>query len=227
MALSRKRHHLYSLRPDIAVIPECSQNCLELCDTEGFTGRWFGVNPRKGLGVLVARPLRIAHTGKPAGKWIVPLTISDNSHDFRLIAVWTMPVPGSVVRSYIGQLYEALVSHPSWFRGKPSLVCGDFNSNKFWDGDRTVGNHSAVVSFLEKRRLTSAYHHHYSEPQGAETQPTYYFWHRKDRGYHIDYIFLPQRWASHIQTVHLGSHAAWAKLSDHVPLSADLTLPAE
>jgi hypothetical protein len=31
MALSRKRHYLYALHPDIAVIPECSQKCLELC----------------------------------------------------------------------------------------------------------------------------------------------------------------------------------------------------
>jgi len=56
MALSRKRQHLYALRPDIAVIPECSKNCLKLCLKDGFEGRWFGDNPRKGLGVLVANP---------------------------------------------------------------------------------------------------------------------------------------------------------------------------
>jgi len=226
MALFRKRQHLYDLHPDIAVIPECSQSCIENCTRDGFVGRWFGANPRKGLGVLVAKPLHIAHTGRPAGRWVVPLTISGDSRDFRLIAVWTMPVPGSHVLSYIGQLYKALVNHPSWFRGKAAMVCGDFNSNKFWDGHRAVGNHSAVVRFLQKRRLASAYHHFYCEPQGAETRPTYYFWHRKDRSYHIDYVFLPHHWATHIQSVMLGSHAAWSRLSDHVPLSVDLTLPA-
>ena len=264
MALSRKRRHLYDLRPDIAVIPECSRNCLELCLQDGFEGRWFGDNPRKGLGVLVAKPLHIARAGKPRSRYVVPISISGGPCAFLLIAVWTLPVPGSHVRSYIGQLHEALVNHPQWFTRKPAIVCGDFNSNVFWDhlrpntrrpknqglsnqnhngakphpnrpnriGANTKaghissisGNHSAVVSLLEKRRLASAYHHFFSEPQGAETQPTYYFWHHKNRPYHIDYIFLPRAWASQITAVQLGSHSAYSHLSDHVPLSVDLSL---
>jgi len=224
MALSRKRQHLYNLRPDIAVIPECSQNCLKLCMEDGLEGRWFGDNPRKGLGVLVANPLHIVRAGKPRGRWVVPIEITGGPGDFRLIAVWTMPVQGSHVSSYIGQLYEAIVNNPQWFTGKPTIVCGDFNSNKFWDHVRKINNHSAVVKALEKRRLASAYHHFFSESQGQETQPTYYFWHHKNRPYHIDYVFLPQQWASQIKTVELGSHAAWSKLSDHVPLFVDVTV---
>jgi endonuclease/exonuclease/phosphatase family protein len=226
MALARKRQPLYGLQPDIAVIPECSKRDLGLCLDNAFDGRWFGDNPRKGLGVLVRRPLRIARTEKPLNRWIIPLFISGGLCPFRLIAVWAMPIQGSTVKSYIGQVYEAVLRHPRWFAGKPSIVCGDFNSNKFWDGNRKTGNHSAVVALLEKHRLCSAYHHFFSEPQGQETRPTYYFWHHKDRGYHIDYVFLPRGWASCIQTVKLGHHAPWCKLSDHVPLSVDLTLPA-
>jgi|HubBroStandDraft_6_1064221.scaffolds.fasta_scaffold25921_6 hypothetical protein len=224
MALSRKRHHLYALRPDIAVIPECSQNCLELCTKDGFEGRWFGDNPRKGLGVLVAKPLHIASAGKPRNKWIVPMEITGGQCDFRLIAVWTMPVKGSLAKSYIGQLSEAVVNNPRWFTGKSTIVCGDFNSNKIWDDKRDKANHSTVVRALEKNHLASAYHHFFSESQGQETQPTYYFWHHKNRPYHIDYVFLPQHWASQIQRVEVGSHAAWSKLSDHVPLSVDLSV---
>ncbi len=253
MGLSRKRQHLYDLHPDIAVIPECSQNCLNLCLADGFEGRWFGDNPRKGLGVLVAKPLHIARAQKPRSRWVVPLSIkrsitssssgsispvsgstsgstsgssSVDACDFLLIAVWTMPVQGSHVRSYIGQLYQAVVNNPQWFAGKPTIVCGDFNSNKFWDHVRKTNNHSAVVKALEKRRLASAYHHFFSESQGQETQPTYYFWHHKDRGYHIDYVFLPNEWASQLKSVELGTHAAWSKLSDHVPLSVDISAPA-
>jgi exodeoxyribonuclease-3 len=242
MALSRKRQHLYDLHPDIAVIPECSRNCLNLCMQDDFEGRWFGDNPRKGLGVLVAKPLHIARAGKPRSKWVVPISItrsisgsvSGEVCDFLLIAVWTMPVPGSHVSSYIGQLYQAVVNNPRWFARKPAIVCGDFNSNKFWDhrrpntngplGKQKSGNHSAVVTLLEKHRLASAYHHFFSESQGQETQPTYYFWHHKDRPYHIDYVFLPQHWASQIKTVEVGTHAAWSKLSDHVPLCVDVTV---
>ena len=222
MALSRKRHHLYALHPDIAVIPECSQKCLKLCAKDGFEARWFGDNPRKGLGVLVAKPLHIRRAAKPRSKWVVPLQIGGGPCDFLLIAVWTMPVPGGLGRSYIGQLSEAIAGNPRWFSGKPTIVCGDFNSNKIWDDKRDKANHSTVVSALEKHRLASAYHHFFSESQGQETQPTYYFWHHKNRPYHIDYIFLPQPWAAHIQRVQVGSHAAWHKLSDHVPLSVDV-----
>jgi len=224
MALSRKRHHLYALHPDIAVIPECSQKCLKLCAKDGFEARWFGDNPRKGLGVLVAKPLHIRRAAKPRSKWVVPLQIGGGPCDFLLIAVWTMPVPGGLGRSYIGQLSEAIAGNPRWFSGKPTIVCGDFNSNKIWDDKRDKANHSTVVSALEKHRLASAYHHFFAESQGQETQPTYYFWHHKNRPYHIDYIFLPQPWAAHIQRVQVGSHAAWHKLSDHVPLSVDVLL---
>ncbi len=239
MAFARKCQPLYDLRPDIAVIPECSKSDLDPGLYNHFEVRWFGDNLRKGIGVLVAKPMRIARTEKPPNRWVVPLSISGGACDFRLIAVWAMPVKGSVVKSYIGQVYEAITNHPQWFNGKPSrgatssdalveaglkpgssspdafespigrsspssalanpkpvILCGDFNSNKLWDDHRKAGNHSAVVSLLEKRGLLSAYHHFFSEPQGMETRPTYYFWHRKTRGYHIDYVFLPRAWAS-------------------------------
>lgn len=226
MALARKCQPLYDLRPDIAVIPECSQRDLELCLGHRFDVRWFGDNPRKGLGVLVAKPLRIARAEKPTNRWVVPISVSGSACDFRLIAVWAMPVKGSVVKSYIGQVYAAIANHPQWFDGKPSILCGDLNSNKIWDGKRETGNHSAVVRQLEERGLLSAYHHFFSETQGRETRATYYFWHRESRGYHIDYVFLPRPWASCIHSVEVGRHADWFHLSDHVPLSVDLALPA-
>lgn len=85
MALAGKRQRLYDLRPDIVVIPECSKDSLELSLNDGFDGRWFGDNPRRGLGVLVAKPLRITRTQRPRNRWIVPLSISGGACDFRLI----------------------------------------------------------------------------------------------------------------------------------------------
>ena len=225
MAFARKCQPLYDFRPDIAVIPECSKSDLEPSLFDHFDARWFGDKPSKGLGVLVAKPLRIARAEKPPNRWVVPLSISGGVSDFRLIAVWAMPVKGSTVKSYIGQVYEAIANHPQWFDGKPSILCGDFNSNKIWDEKREIHNHSAVVSLLEKRGLLSAYHHFFSEPQGHETRPTYYFWHRQSRGYHIDYVFLPRAWAPCIRSVEVGHHANWSHLSDHVPLSVEVAVP--
>jgi hypothetical protein len=118
MALARKRQRLYDLRPDTAVISECSKGSLELCLNDGFDGRWFGDNARKGLGVVVAKPLRITRAQRPRNRWIVPLSISGGPCDFRLIVVWTMLVQRGKARSYIGQLYEAVFNNPQGFAGK-------------------------------------------------------------------------------------------------------------
>jgi hypothetical protein len=150
MALSRKRQHLYDLHPDIAVIPECSRNCLNLCLQDNFEGRWFGDNPRKGLGVLVAKPLQIGSAEKPRSKWVVPMEILGGPRDLQLIAVWTTLVRSSLAKGYIGQLSKAIADNPQWFDDKPTILAGDFNSNKIWDDMRKkTGNHSTVVSALE------------------------------------------------------------------------------
>jgi hypothetical protein len=224
-ALAHKREHLYDLQPNIAVIPECSKDSLELCLKDGFGGGWFGDNPRKGLGVLVAKPLHIARTEKPQNRWVVPLSISGGPRDFLLIAVWATRIKGNEARSYIGQVYEAVANNPQWFAGQQSILCGDLNSNKMWDEEGETGNHSALVSLLEKHDLISSYHQSFSERQGEETRPTHYS-SRWKRGYHIDYVFLPRPWASRIKSVEVGKHGDWSKLSDHVPLSVELTVPA-
>ena len=56
MALAKKRELLYQLRPDIAVIPECSRDSMLACKQDGFDTCWWGENKHKGLGVLVAKP---------------------------------------------------------------------------------------------------------------------------------------------------------------------------
>jgi hypothetical protein len=224
MAFSRKRHLLGDLGADIAVVPECSKNsnCARVDD--GFDCRWFGGRPKKkGLGVLVAKPWRIARTGKPRNRWVVPLWI-DGPAKFLLLAVWTTRVPGSEAKSYIGQAHEALSRNPQWMRRNRVVAAGDFNSNKIWDGPKTLNGHSAVVKLLEGHGIVSAYHEFFSERQGEEKRPTHYFWHRKTRGYHIDYVFLPSRWVKRIKIVEVGKYLRWAKLSDHVPLVVEIDL---
>jgi len=68
----------------------------------------------------------------------------------------------------------------------------------------------------------SAYHHFFSECQGEEKRPTHYFYHHKNRGYHIDYVFLPDPWANGIEKVEVGKYSEWAKVSDHVPVIVEV-----
>jgi exonuclease III len=88
---------------------------------------------------------------------------------------------------------------------------------------RKETNHSSVVKFLANRKIVSAYHRFFSEEHGRETRPTHYFWHRKNRGFHIDYLFLSEDWATRIRDVEVGGYDKWAKLSDHVPLIVSLS----
>jgi exodeoxyribonuclease-3 len=101
-------------------------------------------------------------------------------------------------------------------------MCGDFNSNTIWDRNRKIRTHSAVVKLLRDRNLFSAYHAFFSEEQGKETRPTYYFWHREDRPFHIDYTFVPGRWCPRIRSVDVGAYKDWRRTSDHVPVVVDI-----
>jgi exonuclease III len=221
MALSRKWQFLQNLSPDIAVIPECSKNSIETAANFGFEGRWFGENPQKGLGVVVAQAWAIADSKEPQHKWIAPLQIR-GPENFLLIAVWASQVSKNPKDNYIVQVHRAIKANPEWFNGQPVVLCGDFNSNAIWDGMRREGNHSAVVKFLADRKIVSAYHQFFVEEHGRETRPTHYFWHHENRGFHIDYVFLPENWVTSIKAVEVGEYVKWAKLSDHVPLVVNL-----
>jgi exonuclease III len=226
MALNKKRELLYGLRPDIAVIPECSQSSMLMSEADGFDTRWWGDNKNKGLGVIAAKPwsLEIAslRSRKPRQKWIAPVKIR-GPRDFLLLCVWACPVGNQREKNYVGQIHEAIVRHSHWFTpGVPTVICGDFNSNKILDPGRKKRSHSTVVQLLAERGIASAYHNFFSEDHGAETRPTYYFWHRQERCFHLDYIFLPHSWMECVTDFHVGAYDKWRPASDHVPLVVDV-----
>lgn len=220
MGFARKHTLIKAMAPHIAVIPESSRRDIESAADESTQICWFGENPRKGLGVLVSAPWRIRRMGKPCKKLLIPLWL-EGPFDFLLVAVWTMRV-NTYQRSYIGQACEAVKENPQWFDLGPAVVCGDFNSNSIWDDTRKKANHTWLVNYLSERSIVSAYHHFFSEMQGAETRPTHYFYHKQERPFHIDYIFLPKEWNPKLTRVKVGEHGHWAKHSDHVPILADL-----
>src|SRR5712691_5667 len=102
---------------------------------------------------------------------------------------------------------------------------GDFNSNATFDHGRKLRNHSAVVKLLAGKRIVSAYHAFFKEEHGEEIRATHYFWHQKERRFHIDYIFVPSTWASRITNLTVGTYRKWRPVSDHVPIIADVLNP--
>jgi len=173
MGLDKKTEALLSLNADVAVVPECSEKSVVALGQSGLNTRWFGSNPHKGIGIICRSDWKIRALPQPEQKWIVPVAV-DSPTPFTLIAVWACAVGASRENRYIGQVYQALLAHPEWFKRKPVVMAGDFNSNKIWDGKRKVGNHSGVVKFLDERGLVSAYHEQWNESQGTESWPTFH-----------------------------------------------------
>jgi hypothetical protein len=219
MALARKAPSLLALKPDIAVVQECSKSSVDDLHGHGFTGLWFGANLNKGLAVFCNERFTLEAGDELFGKWLVPVRIH-GSVDFNLLAIWACPVGTKRADNYIGQVFRCLAEHDGWFGGAPVVVAGDFNSNSQWDDHRPGRNHTEVVRIFEGHGLISAYHTHYGERQGAETRPTHYFRHHQDSPFHIDHVFVPKPWK--LRSVEVGSFRDWGHLSDHVPLAVDV-----
>jgi exodeoxyribonuclease-3 len=225
MGFAKKREHLYKLRPDIAVISECSRDSMLICKQDGFDSCWWGENKSKGLGVLARRPWTLACVGEPGlvprERWVAPVRVKGPT-EFLLLAVWAGRVGHRKEMNYVGQVHEAIVRHPEWFvGGRPVVMGGDFNSNTIWDRERKERNHSAVVDLLRERNLASAYHEFFSEKQGQETRHTHFQLFSEDpkKRFHIDYVFIPDSWR--ISSVEVGSYEPWCKAelrSDHTPM---------
>ncbi len=221
MGLDKKVDALLSLNPDVAVVPECSEKSAIALRQRGFNTLWFGCNPHKGLGVFCRKDWEIQTLAPPDHKWIVAIGVAAPT-PFTLIAIWACRVGSKNADNYVGQIYNALTSHPEWFNGSPVVLAGDLNSNTIWDSRHKVINHSTVVKMLADRGLVSVYHHHFGETHGEESRPTIYFRHHEDKPYHIDYIFIPREWASRLKMVEVGRFEAWSKLSDHCPVVVEV-----
>ncbi|MEO6757981.1 MAG: hypothetical protein ABIO24_00900 [Saprospiraceae bacterium] len=221
MGLDKKVDALLSLNSDVAVVPECSEKTVIAFRQRGLNTLWFGSNPHKGIGIIGRQEWPIRALPQPDQKWIAPVAV-DSPTPFILIAVWACRVGASREDRYIGQVYQALMAHPEWFKGNAVVVAGDFNSNRIWDAKRKLGNHSGVVKYLDGRGLVSAYHEHFNESQGTEISPTLHLFRHIHRPYHVDYVFIPREWASRLRAVEVGEYSQWSKLSDHCPVVVDI-----
>ncbi len=214
--LADKLPALDALAADIAVVPECP----ELSDDSGHSF-WLGLNPRKGLAVFARPPWRLTpiDTPVPLPRFFQPLRVT-GPETFLLWAVWPMDDRPDC---YVRGTHRAIDDCRYLFDGTPTVMLGDFNSNAIWDGEHPTDRcHSALVRKLSDLGLTSAYHSHCGEAQGKESRPTYYQYRHEDQPYHIDYCFLPTAWTGRITAVTVGSHAEWARWSDHMPVVVDL-----
>ncbi|MGB8170918.1 MAG: endonuclease/exonuclease/phosphatase family protein [Chthoniobacteraceae bacterium] len=223
-AFHRKHDFAVSLRPDILIVPECekiSSIAQSLGSAPVRSFEWFGSNPQKGLAVISYGDYSVdVHPGyDPSHEWIVPLSVSGPT-PFILFAVWTVPL-GKWGGRYVRPLLAALETYKNAMNGSEIVWAGDFNSNYIFDKPGRRFKFCDFVAILREQGLHSVYHHHRGCEHGEEPDKTFYLHHNAEKGYHIDYVFASERLLPHGVDVSIGSHADWAKRSDHAPLVCD------
>ena len=222
MALRRKWPQLRALAPDVAVIQEC-ETPDKWPQGECTSALWHGGSRHKGLAIATFGDWRLeaCEPIDPSIEYVLPARVV-GAASFNILGVWAKASPIKE-RSYIGQVHRAAQVYASWMSDGAAAVVGDWNSNAQWDTERRA-NHTATVALLAKCGLTSAYHHHNRCPHGGEPRSTFHLYKRQDRGYHIDYCFIPEAWAANLRRVTVGDFAQWRAYSDHCPLVVDVEL---
>ena len=227
-AFRKKADLILPLQPDILVIQECEHpDKLKFSQTnkEPNDFFWHGDNLHKGIGIFSYSDYKIDLLPEfnPQYKYILPLKVTGYGHSFTLLAVWAMDNKEDFRARYIGQIWLAINHYKNLMDG-PTIVTGDFNSNKIWDHKDRVGTHSDVVANLEGKGIHSIYHIHYDMEQGKEKHPTFYLQKKVTKPYHIDYCFASTDLLDKVNTVEIGIYEDWKAHSDHLPLNIQFVI---
>ena len=139
-----------------------------------------------------------------------------------LLAVWAFNHRAKAVEPNPRTTADAVRHYQTFLKAAPAVVAGDFNANVKWDATGKYASFAEVDSQLRTLGLTSAYHSVRGHALGEEPDPTLLFQKNVEKGYHIDYIYLPTAWLPHVEALEVGSPADWLKYSDHVPLAVKI-----
>jgi exodeoxyribonuclease-3 len=230
MALHSKVECLVSLRPDVAVIPECAEPDVirkKAPDFEFANCEWTGTAKNKGLGIFSFNgvTLRRHQSWERSFHIFIPVEVRGREAA-NLLAVWAFNHRAkSVAGPTPKTTAEAIRHYQPFLTAAPAIVAGDFNANVKWDASGRYAKFAEVNSELESLGLTSAYHSTRGHALGEEPDPTLLFQKKPEKGYHIDYVYLPRTWLPRIRTVDVGSPAEWLSQNDHVPLVVDIAQP--
>lgn len=204
----KKLAALETLSPDVAVISEA------LCPPrETAQVLWFPSASRLGIQVRARGAYRLRRL-PPAElpNCVVPVRVT-GPVSFTLLAVWTWPAP-----SYIKAFLNGLAAYSALLGSGATVVAGDFNGNPKFDKPGHRLKWTDGFSMLHDAGLVSAYHHAHQAGYGSEPHATHHFLRKPERPFHIDFCFVPQRWAAQALQVQLLNGPEWRLLSDHFPL---------
>lgn len=218
---SRKHAATTALKPDVLVLPE-AERLDSLSNVIGSSPirshEWVGSSRNKGLGVIAYGDysLSVHEAYDPRHRWILPLSVA-GPEPFTLFAVWT--VPHEETGYYVSCLLEALETYRDLLADERVVWAGDFNQSTLFDSPSNPLHFSHWLAKAKACGFDSLYHLKAECAHGAEPAKTFFLHHNEAKPHHIDYIFAkPSVYAGGFELT-VGDHAAWYKLSDHMPLT--------
>ena len=223
-AFRKKLHRVSDLGADLLVIQECENPAKlgrEYDQYREWAGDylWHGANQNMGLGIFPKNGTHIKRLNWPDDglQFFLPCRANDA---FNLVGVWTKDAE---THAYIGQLWKYLQINKGKLAASNSVICGDFNSNAFWDRKGRDWNHSDVVHELTQIGIVSHYHHYHGLDHGHEDQPTMFLLKNPEKPYHLDYAFTSRELIPESGEFLIGEPDKWKSLSDHMPLTFTVT----
>jgi len=214
-------------------IAKFTPDILAVQEVEGIGGMSFfsegtrptychrvGFNPfeKKSIGMSSFTDVKLSFIDSMQG--IRRYEAQHKDQKFNVMAVWT--TKATHPRKNYRQLHDALGQREvaEWCVLRPTIVLGDFNESAKFKSD----GWQKLNKLTNSLGLVSAYHYQSGESFGAETRPTYYHLHKKERPFHIDYCLVPEKWLPKITNVEVGIYEDWHGIRDHVPLTVEFAL---
>jgi len=184
--------------------------------------QWFSCNGKqhKGLSIINTSKYRLslAEFHNPDFKLVIPMKVErSKTNFFYLYAIWANNPSDSHYR-YVGQIWKAITQYRKYLESYPSILIGDFNSNKIWDKPWRNWNHTDITKMLEDCNIYSCYHVFFQEKQGEESQPTLFMYRKQEKPYHIDYCYASKHFIDKLIKVEVGKYDKWIDTSDHMPM---------
>jgi len=226
--LHNKFDSLAALNPDVAVVPEMAAPELirgKLGGQIDYSLEWVGHTANKGLGVLInpAWEYRIAECFDPRFELFMPIEVMA-PHRVNILAVWAFNHRAKKISPSDNATNNVLQFYSSWIASKPTIILGDFNNSVIWDKPSSLNNFREIIATLKELDQVSIYHKQRQQGWGTEKDSTLFMYRKPDAGYHVDYFFASENLLASCEKMSVGQPQDWLQISDHVPLSVEISL---
>lgn len=202
---------------DIYVIQECEDPSKSKVDEyRDFASNyfWVGDNVHKGLGIFADDDIKLdlVDLNDEGLRYFIPVRVNNS---FNLLGVWTNPDVKNKVSEYPNEITRYYELHRGGdFFNEDMIICGDFNCDAGLKKTHAK-NVFKMKERLEEIGLVDTYHYLNEEPQGEESQPTFYMYRKLEYPFHLDHIYAsPGR----VEKLEIGDEDRWLRQSDHLPL---------